>query len=235
MEASPTVLTSSDDDTDPTKSDGEYDSEPDPDVNMCTQDDVDTPDSVNLGGDVDMEWDSDDAEEKDEEKEDEDKEENKDEDEGKKPPTIGQGKMPNTVADDVDTMVDNQPIVLPEQGQEISEHTPQPQPPAPTPRPQTTEPRPPLQNLETYPFSGLEHMVVVTPQKPHLAVPTLQENKTAGNTSDVDMDVDLQLLSKLPGDDILHEVPSPDFPFPHVPLLDSPPPAACPVGSVGKE
>jgi len=39
--------------------------------------------------------------------------------------------MVNTSADDVDTMVDDQRIVLPEQGQEMQEHTPQPQHRAP--------------------------------------------------------------------------------------------------------
>ena len=42
--------------------------------------------------------------------------------------------MRNTVGDNVDTMVDDQPIVLPEQGQEIGDHTPKPHPMAPAPR-----------------------------------------------------------------------------------------------------
>ena len=50
--------------------------------------------------------------------------------------------MVNTSPHDVDTMVDHQPIVLPEQGQEIREHTPWPQRLAPAPRLQTPEPRP---------------------------------------------------------------------------------------------
>jgi len=41
--------------------------------------------------------------------------------------------MVNTSADDVDTMVDDEPIVLPEQGQETREHTPRPQPLEPRP------------------------------------------------------------------------------------------------------
>jgi hypothetical protein len=41
--------------------------------------------------------------------------------------------MVNTSADDVDTTVDDQPIVLPEQGQDMSE--PRPHPPATAPRP----------------------------------------------------------------------------------------------------
>jgi hypothetical protein len=45
-----------------------------------------------------------------------DKEEQEDEDNGKEPLTIGQGEMINTSADDVDTMVDDELTVLPEQG-----------------------------------------------------------------------------------------------------------------------
>jgi hypothetical protein len=73
---------------------------------------------------------------------DEDEEEDEDEDNGKEPWTIGQEEMVNTSADDADTLVDNQPTVLPEQGQQMHEHTPRPQPPAPAPGPQTLEPRP---------------------------------------------------------------------------------------------
>jgi len=172
---------SSEDDTDSTESDGEYDSELDPDVNMRLQDDVDTLDGVDLDGDVAKERDSDDDEGKDEEKEDEeeveeddeDEEEDQDEDDDKEPRTLGQGEMVNTSADDVDTMVDDQPIVLPEQGQEMREHTPRPQSLAPAPRPQTPEPRPQPQTPETYPLSGMEHLGLVTPQKPRPAVPTL--------------------------------------------------------------
>jgi len=148
---------SSEDDTDSTESDGKYVSELDPDMDMRMEDDVDAPDGVDLDGDVDMERDGDDDEEKDEEKEDEevveeedeDEEEDQDEDDGKEPRTIGQGEMVNRSADDVDTMVDNQPILLPEQGQEMREHTPWPQPLEPRPRPRT---------LETHPLSGLEHL-----------------------------------------------------------------------------
>jgi len=113
---------------------------------------VDAPDGVDLDGDVDMESDGDpdeeeDQEEADEEKEDkeeveeedEDEEEDKDGDDGKEHRTIAQGEIVNTSADDVDTMVDDQPFVLPEQGQEMRKHTPQLQPPAPSPT--TTNPR----------------------------------------------------------------------------------------------
>jgi hypothetical protein len=74
--------------------------------------------------------------------EDEEEDEDQDEDIGKEPQTIGQGEMVNTSAEDTDTMVNDQPTVLPEQGQEIREHTPRPQPPVPALRRQTPEPRP---------------------------------------------------------------------------------------------
>jgi hypothetical protein len=143
------VSISSDDDTDCTKSDGEYDSEPDPDEDIRMEDDVDALDGVDLDGNVDMERDGDHEQEEDEKKEDEeegvvdeDEDEDKDEDDGNQPQTIGQGEMVNASADDVDTMVGNQPMVVPEQYQEIREHTLQPQPSAPAQRPQTPDPRP---------------------------------------------------------------------------------------------
>jgi len=118
------VLISSDDDTHSTKSDGEYDSALDPDVNMPMEDDVDAQDGVDLDGDMDMERASHDEEdeegedEKEEEEVDEDEEEDEDEDEdednGEEPRTMCQGEMVNTSADDADTMVDDQPTVLPE-------------------------------------------------------------------------------------------------------------------------
>jgi len=200
-------------------------------MDMRMEDDVDAPDGIDLDGDVDMERDGDDEEEEDEKKEDEeeeeevdeDEEEDKDEDDGKEPRTIGQGEMVNTSADDVDTMVDDQPIVLPEQCQEMREHTPRPQPPAPAPRPQTPDPRPRLRTPETHPLSGLEHLGLVTPQKPRPAVPTQREAEAAGNTSDVD--VDQQLLIESAGGDSLPDVPLPDVPLPE----------ARPDGSVGEE
>jgi hypothetical protein len=53
------------------------------------------------------------------EEDDEDEEEEKDEDDGKEPRTIGQREMVNTSADDADTMVNDEPTVLPAQGQEM--------------------------------------------------------------------------------------------------------------------
>jgi hypothetical protein len=141
------MSTSSDDDTDSTESDGEYHSELDAEVDMCMEDDVDAPDGVDLDGNVDMQRDGEDEEN--EEEEDEKEEDDKavevvvdeDEDNGKEPWTTGQGELANTSADDDDNMVDNQPTVLPEQGQEMHQHTPRPQPPEPDAWPQTLQPR----------------------------------------------------------------------------------------------
>jgi hypothetical protein len=193
---------------------------------MRMEDDVDAPDSVDLDGDVVVERDGDDEEEEDEKKEDEEEEEvdeeeeeDKDVDDGKEPRMIGQGEMLNTSADDVDTMVDDQPIVLPEQCQEMREHTPRPQPSAPALRPQTPDPRPRPRTPETHPLSGLEHLGLVTPQEPHPAVPTRREAEAARNTSDVD--VDQQLLIESAGGDSFTDVPLYDVPLPEVRPDDS--------------
>jgi hypothetical protein len=45
--------------------------------------------------------------------------------------------MVNSSAGHADASVDDQPIMLPEQGQEMRKNTPQPQPPAPIPGPPT--------------------------------------------------------------------------------------------------
>jgi len=209
------------------------------------EDNVDAPDGVDLDSDVDMETDGDYEEEEDEEEEDEDEEEDnheekdkheeedKHEDDGKEPRTIGQGEMVNTWADDVDTMVDDQPIVLPEQGQEMREHTPPPRPMAPAPWPQTLDSRPQPQTPETHPLSGLEHLGPVTPQKPRPAVPTLGDADAAGNTSDVDVDQQLPIESA--GGDSLPDVTLCNVPHPDVHLCDAPLPEARPDGSVGEE
>jgi len=159
------------DDTNSTEvSDREYDSEHDSDVNMCMEDDVDAPDSIDLDGDVDMERDGDDEEEEEEDEEDEDEEkeededEDEDEDDGKELRTIGQGEMVHTSAEDVDTMGDDQPTVLPGQRHEMREYTSRPQPPAPGPRPHTPEPCALPQTPVTHPLSGLEVLQLVTPQ-----------------------------------------------------------------------
>jgi len=210
------VSISSDDDTDSTESNGDYDSAFH--VDMCMEDDVDTPDRIDIDGDVDMERDNEDGEV--EEEEDEREKEVVDEDNGKEPRTIRQGEMVNTSADDVDTMVDDEPTVLPEQGQEMREHTPRPQPPAPAPRPQTPEPPPQPRTPETHTLTGLEFLGLVMPQKPRTAAPTLREAKAAGKTSDVD--VEQQLLGESAGGDGLPDGPLPDVPLPDVPLPDVP-------------
>ena len=188
---------------------------------MRIEEDVDTPDGIDLDCDVDMKRDRDDDEEEDEDEEDEEKEdeeqveeededeqEDKDEDDGKEPRTIGQGEMVNTSAYDADTKVDDEPTMLPEQGQEMREHTPRPQPPAPAPRPQNPEPSPQPRTPETYTLSGQEFLWLVTSQKPRPAAPTLREAKAAGNPSDVD--VEQQLLGESAGGDGLPDVPLPD-------------------------
>jgi hypothetical protein len=75
---------------------------------------------------------------------DEDGEEDEDEDEnnGNEPRTIGQGEMVNILTYNADTIIDDQPTVLPAQGQETGKQNRQPQPVVPGPHPQTREPRP---------------------------------------------------------------------------------------------
>ena len=207
------------------------------------EDDVDALDGVDLDGDVNMERDGEDEEdeegedEKEEEEVDEDEKEDEDDDEdevnGKEPRRIGQGVMLNTSADDADTMVDDQLTVLPEQGQEMCEHIPRPQPLAPALRPQSPQPRPRPRTPETHTLSGLEILGLVTAQKPRPAAPTLREAEAAGNTSDVD--VEQQLIGESAGGDSLPGVPLLDVPLPDVPLADVPLPEARPDGSVGEE
>ena len=130
---------SSDDHTDSTKSDGEYDWEIVSDVDMRMQDDVDSLDSVDLDSNVDLERDDEndddeeEADEKEEEVVDENEEEGEDEDEdednSKEPGTIVHGEMGNTLADHADTMAENEPTVLPEKVLEMCEHTTQPNSP----------------------------------------------------------------------------------------------------------
>jgi hypothetical protein len=201
---------SSEDDTDSTaKLDSEYDSEDYADVDMNMEDDVDSPDGCDLDCDVDMGRNGGDDEEEDEEKEDEEKEdveeveeeegdedeegyedeeEDEDEDDGKEPRTIGLGEMVNTSADDADTMVDDEPTVLPEPHQEMREDTPEPQPLAPAARPQAQEPHPRPRTEETHTVNVLDLLGLVTPQQPHPVAPTLRETDVDGATLDVDVD-----------------------------------------------
>jgi len=79
----------------------------------------------------------------------------------------------------------------------------------------------------------MEFLGPVTLQKPRPAAPTLREAEAAGNTLDVD--VDLQLLGESAGGDSLPAVPLPDVllldvPLPDVPLPDVPLPEARPDG-----
>jgi len=225
-EALPTVSISSDDDTDCAELDGEYDSERDSHVDMRMEDDVDAPESVDVDGDVDMERDSEDEEDAEEEdkkeeevvNEDEEEAEDEDENNGKEPRTIGHGVMLNSSADNADTMRDNEPTVLPEQGQDIRGHTPWPQSVVTAPRPQTPEPHPRPRTPETHTLSGMEFLGDVMPHKPCPAAPTLWEAEEAGNTLDVD--VEQQLLGESAAGDSLPEVPLPDVPFMDVPLPD---------------
>jgi hypothetical protein len=113
------------------------------------------------------------------EEEDEDEEEDKDEDDGKEPWTIGQGEMVDISADDADTMVDDEPTVVPDQGQEMRERTPWPQPQAPAPRQLTPELPPRPRTPETHTLSGLEFLGLVTPQEPRPAALTLREAEAA--------------------------------------------------------
>jgi len=96
------------------KSDSEYYSEHDSDLNMPMEDVVDTQDGFELDGDVDMERDGDKKEEEDEEQEEEEDKEDEDEDDGKEPGTIGQGEIVNWFAEGIDPMVDDPQIMLPE-------------------------------------------------------------------------------------------------------------------------
>jgi hypothetical protein len=70
---------------------------------------------VDIERDVDDEDEQDEEEEhEEEEKEDGDEEEEEDEEDAKQPQKIGQGKMDNSSADDVDAIVDDLQIILPE-------------------------------------------------------------------------------------------------------------------------
>jgi len=195
--------------------DGEYNSEHECDVDMRMEDDVYALYGVDLDGDVDMERDGDDGAEQDEEQEDVEEEEDKeeedvdeDEDDGKEPRTIGQGEMLYSLADDGDRTADDQPIVLPQDGQEMCKHTPWPQPPAPAPWPSTQEARPCPQTPETQPLSLLEILGLLMTQKPRPVAPTLREAEAAENTTDVD--VDRPLLGESAGGDRLPVVSRPN-------------------------
>jgi len=121
-------------------------------------------------------------------------------------------------------MVDNEPIVLPEQAQVVREHTPQPQLLVPATWPQTPEPCTQPYTPETHPLSGLEFLVLLIPQKPYPAVPTLREAEVSRNTLGVGMNQ--QLLSRSAGADSVSNIPLPDVPLPVVPFPNRPLPQA---------
>jgi len=93
----------------------------------------------------------------------------------------------------------------------------------------------------------MEHLGLMTPQEPRLVVQTLREAEPSGNTSDGEVDVDVdqkQLIESGGGDSLpdepLADVPLPDVPlhdvsFPDVPLPDVPLPETRPDGSVSNE
>jgi hypothetical protein len=130
-------------------------------------------------------------------------------------------------------MVDDHPTVLPEQRQQMREHTLRPQRPIPALQPQILESCPPPRTPETHILSGLEFLVLVTPQKPRPAAPTQQEAEAARNTLHVD--VEQQLLGKSASGDSLRNVFLPEVSLPDVPHPEVPLPEAHPAGSVGKE
>jgi C1A family cysteine protease len=109
------------------ESECEYDSTPYSDVDMHMQDDLDPPDGGELDGNFDTgQVTADKTEEVEEEEEEMAQHENEgeDDDNGKEPQTIGQAGMVNTSAENVGNWVDDQPILLPEQGQEMYKHSP---------------------------------------------------------------------------------------------------------------
>jgi hypothetical protein len=81
--------------------------------------------------------------------------------------------MVNTSADNVDTMVHNQPIVLREQCHEMREHTPLPKPPALAAQRTTLAPRPRPKTLQAHPLSGWVDVGLVTLQNSRPALPSL--------------------------------------------------------------
>jgi hypothetical protein len=115
------------------------------------------------------------------------------------------GEMVNPSADDVYPLVDKGPSVLPDQGQEMHEHTPQPEAPVPTPWPEALEPCPGQQPPATHPLSRLHLLGLVMPQKPHTVVTTQGEAGVPRMSSAVDRELDReqQLLPKFPGGDRL--------------------------------
>jgi len=69
----------------------------------------------------------------------------------------------------------------------MPEHTPWPRPLLPAPWPHTPDPHPQLRTPETHPLIWLEDFRLLMLQKPGLAVPTMEEDEAAENTSDVNV------------------------------------------------
>jgi hypothetical protein len=126
--------------------------------------------------------------------------------------------MINVLAEDVDTMVVDQPNALPEQSQEMCRYTQWPQPLAPDTPPQILEPCPQPRTQVTDLLCDVELLVLGMAQKPRPAVQTQQESEVAKQTMDVDMEQ--QRLCELAGGDILTDILLPDGPLPDVPLPD---------------
>jgi len=126
-----------------------------------------------------------DEEEEDEEEEDDDenKEEDEDEDNGIEPWPIGQGEMVNTSAANVDTMVEDQPSLVPEQGQVMREHTPWPELPAPALWPHNLGPCRWPWFPETHPLSRLECLGLAMPERPRMIALTLRDSEALWNMS----------------------------------------------------
>jgi hypothetical protein len=114
----------------------------------------------------------------------EDGNENEDEnkDDGQEPQMVGQGEIVNTSADDVDLMVDNQPIILPAQCKEMCKDSLQHQPLAAGPWPLSREPHPGPHPPESHPLSRLHNVDLVTAQNPRPAVATLNDTDAARST-----------------------------------------------------
>jgi len=100
---------------------------------------------------------------------------------------IGQGETVSTTADDVDTMVDGEPILPSYHAQEMPENTPRPHPLVSAPQQHTPETCPGPWTPETDLLSVLEGLGLVIMQKPCLAALTVRDAEAAGNTSDVDV------------------------------------------------
>jgi hypothetical protein len=82
---------------------------------------VDELEGDDLGSNIESERDTEDETEEDDKEVNED--EGEEDDDSKGPWLIGQEEIVNTSADDVHNMVVDNPILLPEQGQEMRKHT----------------------------------------------------------------------------------------------------------------